>query len=426
MPIDDVQFLYENHRKEDFIMFIDSAMRNKSLNPSPSDYTVFFNEPFKFVYGIEVIDALVPRTMYNVDTHNNVLTFIKNGTPCTITLEPQDYTLDNLYLAIKEKSMSLFNIDVNPKTPTPTSASGKYIFSSNQPFAIDMSTTTMREIIGFDEPLSDSNGGSYVYTNDEIATSLIEMNYESSITNFINNGEGSTFIAPANCFISFIRASINTTISIDGIDLTTNSNISHLYIPLTSGRQYTILKYESVDITNIIVFNGVFKIITPGVVNVTGERFVLIRSPEIEEHINGSFIYGKNSPGLALIKLGVLGYNDVRLDFNALKSREFFPIGKLNRMTLKFECLNGRLYDFKGVNHTIVMIIKYMVPHNHNKKFTSTLNPNYNPNFIEFIAQIKDVEPQEELDNDDEVDEYFESRYDDISDASGSESDISF
>ena len=39
--------------------------------PDPNNYVVEFSTPFKNIIGMEIIDASIPRTMYNVDTDNN-------------------------------------------------------------------------------------------------------------------------------------------------------------------------------------------------------------------------------------------------------------------------------------------------------------------------------------------------------------------
>lgn len=54
-------------------------------------------------------------------------------------------------------------------------------------------------------------------------------------------------------------------------------------------------------------------------------------------------------------------------------------------MTFRFEQINGRLYDFKGMDHILMMSVKYYTP----KRMTSfdryVLNPNYNDDYQEYM-----------------------------------------
>jgi hypothetical protein len=71
MPIEDIQYLNENSEKDNFILYVDSTLRNQNFYPRPNQYTVSFEQPFKFVYGIDILDAAIPATMYNVEEDAN-------------------------------------------------------------------------------------------------------------------------------------------------------------------------------------------------------------------------------------------------------------------------------------------------------------------------------------------------------------------
>lgn len=56
-----------------------------------------FTEPFRNVFGFRVLDVSLPRTMYNIDTHNNTISFSINNNPFkTVTLTDKDYDIDEL------------------------------------------------------------------------------------------------------------------------------------------------------------------------------------------------------------------------------------------------------------------------------------------------------------------------------------------
>ena len=73
MSIEDINYLKANSIKQSYTFLIDSSLRDKSLYPKPSEYTIEFSEPFKNVIGIEVLDVTIPKTMYNIDYNNNKL-----------------------------------------------------------------------------------------------------------------------------------------------------------------------------------------------------------------------------------------------------------------------------------------------------------------------------------------------------------------
>jgi len=142
----------------------------------------------------------------------------------------------------------------------------------------------------------------------------------------------------------------------------------------------------------------------PGIVSLVGERFVTLRCPEIEDNMVRSLTYGRM--GLAKLRLGVMGFSENRVDFNKIALREFHPIGKLARMTLRFERGDGKLYDFKGVNHTIVFALHYYEPVQVEKFSRSILNPNYTGNFHEYARH----EAEQEESSDDQSVDYNEDQ----------------
>ena len=76
MSIEDINYLYKNSVKDNAIIFIESNKRDKNIYPTPSEYTITFDNPFKYVYGLEVLDASMPRTMYQIDKTNNNLKIV--------------------------------------------------------------------------------------------------------------------------------------------------------------------------------------------------------------------------------------------------------------------------------------------------------------------------------------------------------------
>ena len=73
MPIEDVDYLLKNSEEEHIVMLVDSRDRDPRVHPYPNSFDVVFPEPFKNVTGVEVLNTSIPRTMFMLDSHNEVL-----------------------------------------------------------------------------------------------------------------------------------------------------------------------------------------------------------------------------------------------------------------------------------------------------------------------------------------------------------------
>lgn len=143
----------------------------------------------------------------------------------------------------------------------------------------------------------------------------------------------------------------------------------------------------------INILQKVHTIIAPGVYSLIGDRYVILRCPEIESHLYRSRSYENYTMGLAKFKLATLGYDDTRIDFSGIPPREFHPIGKLKKLTLIFKRPdNETLYNFRGINHTITFAIRYYSPMQEEKLTSSLLAPSYNPDFMKMLQRDSDSE----------------------------------
>lgn len=154
-----------------------------------------------------------------------------------------------------------------------------------------------------------------------------------------------------------------------------------------------------------------YQIKPPGLVNMLGERYVILRIPEIEDHLLGSYAYVNYTPGVGMFKLSsFLDVTNLRFDFVSLVRKPFHPIGKMSKLTFKFETASGALYNFKGVDVQLLMVIKYLIPSQKFKFPKSILNPNYDPDFMKYMTHAKSIQYKEDSDNEEEFDtrEYYE------------------
>lgn len=164
---------------------------------------------------------------------------------------------------------------------------------------------------------------------------------------------------------------------------------------------HSILNTELTKVINTIQYDK-YLITSPGIVYLIGNKYIVLKCPEIEEHLFGSLSYSKYSLGLAKFRVDNVGINSERLAITKLPIREFHPIGKLSRISLRFETNKGTLYDFKGVNHNIVFAIYYYEPKQKDFPEGSILNPEYKMNYIDYKYYQEEIEG----DSEDEADEY--------------------
>ena len=71
MPIEDVGYLIDNSDNNSYIVRADSSMRDKVAFPTPSVFALNFSQPFSYVYGVDVLDASMPSSMWNIEPINN-------------------------------------------------------------------------------------------------------------------------------------------------------------------------------------------------------------------------------------------------------------------------------------------------------------------------------------------------------------------
>lgn len=363
MSVEDINYLKNNSIKQSYTFLIDSKDRDRSLHPHPNHYVVDFTVPFKNVISLEVIDASIPRTMYNVDVHNNTLYFYiaqsdddlyykfgmrdivrsTDGKDVSykdvfkkITIEPGDYT-STTFISTFNNTMRTAGYDLNIKafSNPPELSNLIQIYSATSGFILDMYRSTLFEILGFDL--------------------------------YIDSSENDKDV----------------------------SKRKYTYISSYKEKPYFMKMYHS-------VYNPSSKqyvVVSPGIIYFMGHKYIVLRCPEIEEHLYRSLSYSKYNLGLAKFRISSFGYNDERIVITKLPIREFHPIGKLARLTFRFETNQGQLYDFKGVNHNIVFAVYYYEVIQKTIPTGSILNPEYKMNYLDYLYE-------EEEDSDEEEEEY--------------------
>jgi hypothetical protein len=151
------------------------------------------------------------------------------------------------------------------------------------------------------------------------------------------------------------------------------------------------------------------RLTAPGVVNLMGPRYITLRCPEIEQYLYTGMTCSENATGIGLFKL-VSGnqVSNLRFDFVSVVRKPFHPIGRLTRLTLRFELSNGVLYDFKGVNHHLTFSINFRSPAGRVVFSRSVLNPDYDPDLVKYqlrTSAARDPIADGPDDDDNDVDE---------------------
>ena len=395
MSIEDITQLKRNGEKQIYICLIDSKNRDFNLYPHPSDYVVNFDVPIKNVFGFDIIDTSIPRTMYSVDKYNNSFyyyihtdtsisfeDFIKtidlnikndptyNDIFIKYEFQPRDYNTQT-FITYFNTEFKKFNESklINGKRvinktgdlylsciTTPTQLTDVIQFNCDYPFIINMNDSTIAETIGFD-----------------LLANINDDGIKYSYNKYLNSLDNKRF------FVSFENP---------------KSTINNSYL---------------LNNTNSPIPELANNIIAPGMVCFTGEKYIIMRSPEIEEYSFGSLSYTNNNLGIAKFRTNSLGFNDEKLYVTKIPIREFHPIGKLSRISLRFETNKRLLYDFKGINHNITLAIYYYEPKiNKVEEFSSILNPNYTLNFNDY--NYTNEEEENTFDEEQELKDEFLSR----------------
>lgn len=474
--VEDVEYLKKYGSKESHLFLIDSSKRDTTLWPTPAEYSIEFETPFRQVYGVDVIDATIPRTQYNIETFNNEFkyTLLKydgsTNVANSFVVEPADYEFNDFIDEFKLKSgtsiLSEANLMLVSGTykmdgrTTTRSLKNKMDVTCVHPFRID--PCSMAPIMGlfFDantkenayesSPTSDTTAlienkqSVAMATDTHVVTSALKVRQpfipsvvsgiykifldckanvdDTPCTAVIKDGDGTEYSDVASFSVDTVPTTTPRTQIFKEITFQwkmpfvatraspSSPNTKTYYVEITVTRGIlTIFGYDKQDapeaqeedspnsdeFSNILNFHMNIQMLAyahrvhaPHLYDFTGDTYLQIRCKEIEQHLFRTRAYEKYNAGLAKIPLGVYGFTNQDFDYASFPPREFHPIGKLSTMTFRFERPNGQLYDFKGINHTFAMVVRYYTIKD--RPFdTKILNPNYDPNILSYMNNAR-------------------------------------
>jgi hypothetical protein len=559
MPIEDVRHLLKNSVQESALLFIDSSRRDRAKYPTPSEYVVQLDEPIPNVYGIDVLDASIPSTMYNIDSHNNKIRFIvidvdqssalsSSSSGASVdakevsqlkALNDEMFTLgyasplrsywlpdpddseyfvvvgtwddaakplalsgtvpettmvaaadadgvddEHRFRVLRKRQYGPFEV-IRGGSHTPdvvigdiaytisSAADGPYATEArlaraaisaangmphNQPRlamlpydpaaqlytlvtydtyaigdsatfeAISAELTSARRVLRFRVATCAFETGNYtgitalqVAFQTALDNASVPLHVGSTTATLEKQAKFRlTSTSSSRVIVSSVHSTARMTVGFDldaSIDVNSAPRAGRAYAAVTLGGQTTPMY------TAVMQDDGSFQLDTPGIITLTGMRYITLRCPEIEQHVGAIGKYGPYSAGIGVFKL--LNPNEVaqlRFDYINLVRKPFHPIARLTRLRLRFELPDNVLYDFKGVNHQILITIKYYTPDGNaasaggEQQFPYVLNPDYNPDFMNFIARRTGYADRLDAPGFDPFDEDYTSSDDDESD----------
>lgn len=371
-----------NEITENFIMTVTSTYYDAQAIQASEELTPYFLYVRRILAdtSIKVAPKSLDLSSYYTFTYRNVLYYNEASDTTTNTI----LAAKNFHLSLNSNNMYdvIYFDEVNVTSPTFTS------ISSARQYTIKVNNYYKQIQLGNYDITSLK-----VQLNTVWNPSLIE--FETTVTP--DNKQGIYQIQSASGLV-IVNATIGKLVRQIGYDTFPRSDESDRYAlaPIGDNKMNFMGLYVE-DISG-------YRIIAPGIVNLLGDRYLIVRCKEIEDHLLGSYAYTKFSPGIGLFKLAA-SYNDIthlRFDFVNLVRKPFHPIGKLSKLTIRFETQDGNMYDFKGINHQLLLLIKYLVPTQKQKLPKPILNPNYDGNFMRYMSTSRTIAYKEDSDNEQE------------------------
>lgn len=473
--MDDVQYLVDHAKEESYLFVVDSRQRDTAVHPSPSEYSVTFNSPFRNVFGMDLLDATVARAEYIVDTNTRTLDYALGqpaslddwaagawtaGRRRTVTLDPGDYNLPQFVEHLNAKLESTAAaageafLRCAPLT-NPSEISNRVVLTCAQPFVVLAGTSTLRHTLGYGDPVTTAGAAEYaavpgwsvnrtggasdVFLSrpsdfqdaDPLAALLgpvpaasltqLEPVYGSRVVRqrFVSAADGPP--ASVQAYVVAVGAA-PPTLAVAVRRVADDAVIASGALALPPGDQDDVYAAETVALTaaseEVLAagqayyvefgaaggaggpddYVGVYynednlpvagagrfievdgqpahpgfnlccdlsaasrghALVSPGLVNLSGPRYVNIRCPEVESHMFRDRVNEACHAGLGMVKLRGYGFREQRYDFVSFPPRRFHPVGRLSRLTFRLERPDGTLYDSHGVDHTLVLVLRY-------------------------------------------------------------------
>jgi hypothetical protein len=260
-----------------------------------------------------------------------------------------------------------------------TSYSGIYATQTLRQYFVAQAGGVPSAVTGYFRDIGTAPTGGFVVnlaiknasTNTTIASGNI-TSINNDLTPSVTTGLTvvSNFVQGQSYYVEFTPATSGTTVS----------NCTSLWhtepnLPAVSG---SYVQINGVDVFpgqlfSVDVVSGAFgnNLVSPGIVNITGARYLKIRCLELETLIYKDRVGEPTTAGVGIVHIIGYGFAEARYSFSSIPIKPFHPIGKLSKLTFRIERPDGSLYQTNGVDNTFLCALTFRaVPNNSvNKTF---------------------------------------------------------
>ena len=437
--IEDVDFLIENSVKDATTIYVDSSLRNKRAYPTAAEYVVEFDRPIRQVHTLQILDCSIPATMYTVDAHNERACMLRffgpksDPLPASITLPSevkafvaahQDalvHIMDGKKIFDKANRQAMVftqaQWDAIPSVNRQTIEGSALNENTATSSIVRLGATPAQDQVyfvssSFFGEIKDMNDAQYSFLIERKYIKLTRGNYD--ILLYLNLltitlVEFGIVVTPVNgnierqlrvtygCrrdplndrpFVFVFDMEDSPGAALFGFNTPANTNNPDSYTKIDFKDNIDLFMCNVVP-PGLDPFDGQFTMTAPDMINLNTIKYVILRCKEIEDMLEEQPSYEGMAPGIGIFKLfGDYSVTNLRFDFTNLVRKPFHPIGKLTRLSFRFEREPNVLYDFKGVDHQMLLMVGFYAPQpqsRSNKK--STLNPDYDPNFLNYLVR---------------------------------------
>ena len=260
-----------------------------------------------------------------------------------------------------------------------TSYSGIYAGNTLRQYFVAQAGGVPSAVTGYFRDIGTAPTGGFVVdlaiknasTNTTIASGNI-TSINNDLTPSVTTGLTvvSNFVQGQSYYVEFTPATSGTTVS----------NCTSLWhtepnLPAVSG-SYIQINGTTVfpgQLFSVDVVSGAFgnNLVSPGIVNITGARYLKIRCLELETLIYKDRVGEPTTAGVGIVNIIGYGFAEARYSFSSIPIKPFHPIGKLQKLTFRIERPDGSLYNTNGVDNTFLCALTFRaVPNNSvNKTF---------------------------------------------------------
>jgi len=126
-------------------IFVTSQNRNTSLYPYGNSYTLFLNNTIKQIKRVELVNASVPNTLYNISNGSNIISVSNvSGSYLTFSVPNGFYSAPGLTTELGYAFGNATGVSVQY-----ISNEGKMLFTSTTSFNFIINTTELAPLLGF-------------------------------------------------------------------------------------------------------------------------------------------------------------------------------------------------------------------------------------------------------------------------------------